>query len=49
MSIHMVIMPAHLDFVHEASPVSFAQQPPNKSLGLKVLKLIHVLTCSDAR
>jgi len=37
----------YLDLVHEASPVSFAQQAPNKCLGLNILKLIHVLTCSS--
>jgi len=37
----------YLDLIHEASPVSFAQQSPNKSLGLKVFKLVHVLTYSS--
>lgn len=37
---------AYLDFVHETAPIPLAQQPPHKGLAVKVLKLIHVLTCT---
>lgn len=37
----------YLDLVHEPSPVSFAQKSPDKCFGLKILKLVHVLTCSS--
>ena len=37
----------YLDLIHEASPISFAQQSPNKCLGLEILELIHVLTCNS--
>lgn len=34
-----------LDLVNEAAPITLPKKSPDKLLGLKVLKLVHVFTC----
>lgn len=38
---------ADLDLVDKALPVAAAEQPADKSFGLKALKLVHVLAGAD--
>ena len=46
MQLSTALQHTHLDLIHEAMPVASAKQSANKGLGIKVLKLVHVLTCS---